>query len=114
MLALIKTRSNKAASPQPHGAQLLMAALPQGCLFLPPNQWVLGVLAAPLPPPFWTRFLFMFCTARSGRRAVLTPSSPGPLNYCRILPGRNLCAAPSSLITSCQHPAKGFPRLPPK
>lgn len=51
MLALIKTRSNKAASPQPHGAQLLMAALPQGCLFLPPNQRVLGVLAAPLPPP---------------------------------------------------------------
>lgn len=50
MLALIKTRSNKAASPQPHGAQLLMAALPQGCLFLPPNQCVLGGVGSPPPP----------------------------------------------------------------
>lgn len=63
MLALIKTRSNKAASPQPHGAQLLMAALPQGCLFLPPNQWVLGVLAAPLPPPPFGQGFYL-CSAQ--------------------------------------------------
>lgn len=63
MLALIKTRSNKAASPQPHGAQLLMAALPQGCLFLPPNQWVLGVLAAPPPPPPFGQGFYL-CSAQ--------------------------------------------------